>query len=85
LGTLFVNAKGHVILGKDLVQHLGVSPGGKIVVSKLPNGTLEIKDDRATGKISDVFGLLKTKGKGKPLSIDEMNSLIARGWNRNSD
>ena len=85
VATFLVNAKGGVTLRRDVLEHLGVSAGDKVVISKLPNGTIEVKAARATGRISDVFGLLKTKTKGKSLSIDEMNGVIARGWSRKSN
>ena len=78
--TLPVTAKGQVTLRKDLLEHLGVQPGEKISVEKLPNGRIEVKATRPAGKISDVFGYLKTKRKGKVLSIEEMNEIIADGW-----
>jgi hypothetical protein len=49
-------------------------------VSKLPDGRIEVRAARPTGKISDVFGSLKAKRKGKALSIEDMNEIIARGW-----
>ena len=58
MSTLTVTAKGKVTLGKDILKHLGVQPGGKITVDKLPNGRIELKAARPTGKISDVFGFL---------------------------
>jgi len=80
MGTLTVTAKGQVTLRKDLLEHLGVRPGEKVSVEKLPDGRVEVKAARPTGKISDVFGLLKTKRKGRTLSIEEMNEIIADGW-----
>lgn len=80
MSAVVVTTKGQVTLRRDLLEHLGVRPGGKVTISKLPNGTIEIKAARSTGKISDVFGFLKTKQKGKSLSINEMNDVIARGW-----
>jgi AbrB family looped-hinge helix DNA binding protein len=80
VSTLTVTAKGQVTLRKDLLEHLGVHPGEKITVDKLPDGRIEVKAARPIGDISDVFGSLKTKRKGRPLSIEEMNNLIARGW-----
>ena len=80
MSTLTVTAKGQVTLRKDLLEHLGVQPGEKISVEKLPNGRIEVKATRPAGKISDVFGYLKTKRKGKVLSIEEMNEIIADGW-----
>jgi bifunctional DNA-binding transcriptional regulator/antitoxin component of YhaV-PrlF toxin-antitoxin module len=76
---LTVTAKGQVTFRKDLLQHLGVSPGEKIVVDKLPGGRIEVKAAQSTGHIADVFGLLKRK-RARPLSIEEINAVAARGW-----
>lgn len=80
MSTLTVTTKGQVTLSQNLMRHLGVRPGEKITVEKLPGGRIELKAARPTGEISDVFGSLKTKRKGRPLSIEEMNEIIARGW-----
>ncbi len=80
MSTLTVTAKGQVTLRKDLLEHLGVHPGEQITVDKLPDGRIEVKSARPTGKISDLFGSLKAKRKGRPLSIEEMNEIIAQGW-----
>jgi AbrB family looped-hinge helix DNA binding protein len=80
MSTLTVTAKGQVTLRKDLLEHLGVQPGEKITVDKLPDGRIEVKAARPTGKISDAFGFLKSKRKGRVLSIEDMNDIVARGW-----
>jgi len=80
MSTLTVTANGQVTLRKDLLKHLGVQPGGKISVDKLPDGRIEVKAARPTGKISEMFGSLKARRKGRPLSIEDMNEVIARGW-----
>jgi bifunctional DNA-binding transcriptional regulator/antitoxin component of YhaV-PrlF toxin-antitoxin module len=79
MGTLTVTAKGQVTLRKDLLQHLGVHPGEKVSVDKLPDGRIEMKAVRPAGKISDVFNLLKRKN-GPRLSIKQINEAAARGW-----
>ena len=79
MGTLTVTAKGQVTLRKDLLEHLGVLPGEKVSVEKLPNGRIEVKAARPTGKISDAFDFLKREG-GPSLSIEAMNEIIADGW-----
>ncbi len=79
MGTLTVTAKGQVTLRKDLLEHLGVGPGDKIDVDKLPDGRIAVKAARPAGKISAVFGLLKRKGRPR-LSIEDMNRIAARGW-----
>jgi AbrB family looped-hinge helix DNA binding protein len=80
MATLTVTAKGQVTLRKDLLEHLGVHPGDKISIEKLPGGRVEVKAVRPTGKISDAFGFLKGKTSGRSLSIEEMNEIIADGW-----
>src|SRR5215469_5051592 len=70
--TLTVTAKGQVTLRKDLLKHLGVHPGEKVTVDKLPDGRIEMKALRPTGNISDVFDFLKREN-GPSLSIEEIN------------
>ena len=79
MSKLTVTAKGQVTLRKDLLEHLGVRPGEKVSVEKLPDGRIELRAARPTGKISDAFDFLKRKG-GPSLSIEEMNQIIADGW-----
>jgi bifunctional DNA-binding transcriptional regulator/antitoxin component of YhaV-PrlF toxin-antitoxin module len=78
MSTLTVNAKGQVTLCKDLLEHLGVHPGEKITVDMLPNGRIEVKAARPMGKISDAFGFLKSKRKGRVFSLEDMNDIMAR-------
>src|SRR5260370_25701314 len=79
MSTLIVTAKGQVTLRKGLLRHLGVRPGDKITVDKLPDGRIEMKAKRPTGNISDFFGFLKRKS-GPSFSIEEINAIAARGW-----
>lgn len=79
MSTLTITAKGQVTLRRDLLEHLGVHPGQKVLVEKLPNGRIEVKAVRPAGKISEAFDFLKRKD-GPSLSIDEMNEIIADGW-----
>lgn len=79
MSTLTVTAKGQVTLRKDLLKHLGVHPGEKITVHKLPDGRVEMKAVRPTGKISDVFNFLKREN-GPSLSVEEIDAIATRGW-----
>ena len=79
MSTLTITAKGQVTLRKDLLQHLGVQAGEKVAVEKLPDGRIEVKAVRPSGKISDAFNLLKREG-GPVLSIEEINQIAADGW-----
>jgi AbrB family looped-hinge helix DNA binding protein len=77
--TLTVTAKGQVTLRKDVLQHLGIQPGEKISVDKLPDGRLQVRATRQTGDIAAAFGVLKRPGQRR-LSIEEINDLSAKGW-----
>jgi AbrB family looped-hinge helix DNA binding protein len=79
MSTLTVNAKAQITLPKDLLKHLGVHPGEKVTLDKLPGGRIMVKAARPTGKRSDIFGSLKRKG-GSSLSIKEINKIASRGW-----
>lgn len=77
--TLTITSKGQVTFRKDVLEHLGVHPGEKVIVDKLPDGRIQVKAAERSGKISDLFNLLK-KESGPSLSIEEINQAIARGW-----
>jgi AbrB family looped-hinge helix DNA binding protein len=79
MSTLTVTAKGQVTFRKDVLMHLGVQPGDKINVEKLPDGRIEVKAMRRSGHISDVFGFLKREN-GPALSVEEINRIAAEGW-----
>ncbi len=51
--TLTVTTKGQVIVRRDVLAHLGIQPGDKIVVDKLPDGRIEVKTAQPAGLISD--------------------------------
>jgi AbrB family looped-hinge helix DNA binding protein len=77
--TLTVTSKGQITLRKDLLKYLGVQPGEKIDVEKLPGGRIVVKAARPNGRISDVFGCLK-RPDGPSLTIDEINQIAADSW-----
>jgi hypothetical protein len=79
MSVLTVTAEGQITLRQDLLTHIGVSPGDKIAVQKLPDGRIEMKASPPDGDISDVFDMLKSND-GPRLSIADMNSISAKGW-----
>jgi bifunctional DNA-binding transcriptional regulator/antitoxin component of YhaV-PrlF toxin-antitoxin module len=79
MSTLTVTAKRQITLRKDLLNHIGVQPGDKVAVDKLPDGRIVMRAARPTGKISDVFDLFK-RCNGPSLSLEQINKLAARGW-----
>lgn len=78
MSTLTVTAKGQVTFKKDLLEHLGVGPGQKISVEKLPDGRLNVRA-APKGEISDVFDYFENT-EDIHLTIEEMNKVIADAW-----
>lgn len=76
---LTVTAKGQVTLRKELLQHLGVSPGDKIAVDLLPDGRAEVRSAKVSGTIEDFFGCLAVPGTPR-LSIEEIGAITTAGW-----
>lgn len=77
--TLTVTSKGQVTLRRDVLQHLGVSPGEKITVDKLPDGRIQVAAAKGQRDISEIFGMLKRPGQ-PTLTIEELNEVIADSW-----
>jgi antitoxin PrlF len=77
--TLTVTARGQVTFRKDVLHHLGIQPGDKIELDKLPDGRVELKAARPTGVIDKFLGLLAGKTK-KVATLDEINDAAAAGW-----
>jgi bifunctional DNA-binding transcriptional regulator/antitoxin component of YhaV-PrlF toxin-antitoxin module len=77
--TLTVTARGQVTFRKKVMQHLGVTPGGKIELDLLPDGRGVIRAARPGGTIDGFLGLLAGKTK-RVATIEEMNEAAALGW-----
>jgi hypothetical protein len=76
---LTVTARGQVTLRRDLLRHLGVTPGEQIECDRLPGGELRVKAARPTGSIDAFLGLLSGQTQ-KVATIEEMNEAAAAGW-----
>lgn len=77
--SLTVTMKGQVTLKRELLQHLGIKPGERIALEKLPGGELRVRAQRPAGTISSFIGRHAGKMK-KPLTVDEINEIAASGW-----
>jgi bifunctional DNA-binding transcriptional regulator/antitoxin component of YhaV-PrlF toxin-antitoxin module len=79
--SLAVTTKGQVTLRRELLQHLGIKPGERVELEKLPGGELRLRAARPTGKIDKFFHVLDGKVKlKKPLTIEAMNKIASAGW-----
>ena len=77
--TLTVTARGQVTFRRDVLQHLGILPGEKIELDKLPDGRVALKAARPAGSIDGFLGLLAGRTK-KVATLDEINEAAAAGW-----
>jgi len=75
--TLTVTTRGQVTFRKEVLKHLGISPGGKIRLNLLPGGKAELAADQPKGTWRELSGMLKGAGNGAQLSIEELNDAIA--------
>ena len=77
--TLTVTARGQVTLKKEVLQHLGITPGDKIELDLLPGGEGVLRAARPAQSIDAFVGLLRGRSR-KVASIKEINEAAASGW-----
>lgn len=77
--TLKVTAKGQITLRREVLEHLGVAPGERLVVDKLPGGGVALRAEGRKGALRSLFGSLKPE-PGRTLSLEEMEKIAADGW-----
>ncbi len=77
--TLTVTARGQVTFRKDVLRHLGIEPGQKIELDKLPDGRVALRAMQPAGTIDGFLGLLAGKTR-KVATLDEIKDAAATGW-----
>jgi len=77
--TLTITTRGQVTFRRDVLQHLGVRPGEKIELHKLPDGRVALQAARPSGAIDGFLGLLTHKTR-KVGTIEEISDAAAAGW-----
>ena len=77
--TLTVTTKGQVTLKKDVLKHLGIKPGDKVVLDLLPDGKATMTPERKRHTVEDLFGMLYDPN-GPKLSIEEIKEATEDAW-----
>lgn len=77
MATLTVTTRGQVTFRKDVLEHLGIEPGGKIRLNLLPDGKAELEADKGQGFWQELSGVLKGKTNGLQLSLGQLDNAIA--------
>ena len=76
---LTVTSRGQVTFRKDVLRHLGVQPGEKIEVDKLPDGRLTRRAARPSAGIEGFVGKLAGK-TSKVVSLEDIENAASAGW-----
>ena len=71
-----VTSRGQITIPAEVRKSLGLKPGDRVRFLEGEQGECILK--RATGSIMDLKGCVRWTGK--PVSIEEMNETIAKGW-----
>lgn len=76
MATAAVTSKGQITIPIEVRKKLGLKPGDRVLFEESESGEIVLKPK--TGSIMDLRGVFKWRGR--PVSIEEMNETIARGW-----
>ena len=79
MNALTITSRGQITFRRELLQHLGLRPGEKVEVEKMPDGRVALRAARPAGTIGTFIGVLKGKTK-KRATIEEINEAAAAGW-----
>lgn len=78
---LKVTAKGQVTLRREVLEHLGVSPGQSVEVMLRPGGRVELVRVGQRHDVSQARACLRRPGQ-RPVSLEEMQAAIEAGGDR---
>jgi len=67
--TLTITGKGQVTLKHDLLRHLGVGPGEKVEIDKLPDGQIVVRAATQNGPITNFIGCLSRAGSNQHIGV----------------
>ena len=74
-----MSRKGQVTLRKELLAHLGIQPGQRMMGRTSGGGRLELHAEHTTGTIGSFIGLLADRSSHRA-SLDELNEAAVAGW-----
>jgi len=76
VGTAALWSKGRITIPVEVRRKVGLKPGDRVFFIEGDNGEFILR--RKTGSIMDLYRILKWTGE--PVTIEEMNETIAKGW-----
>jgi AbrB family looped-hinge helix DNA binding protein len=76
MATAAITSKGQITIPVEVRRKLGLKAGDRVGFIENENGEYVLKPK--TGSIMNLKGIVKWTGK--PVTIEEMNETIAKGW-----
>jgi AbrB family looped-hinge helix DNA binding protein len=76
MASAAVTSKGQITIPAEVREDLGLKVGDRVSFIKGENGEYIMK--AKTGSLMDLKGFIHWSGK--PVTIEEMNKTIAKGW-----
>jgi len=76
VATAAVTSKGQITIPAEVREDLGLKTGDRVSFLKSENGEYILKAKK--GSLMDLKGCVKWTGK--PVTIEEMNETIRKGW-----
>lgn len=75
--AMTLTAKGQFTLNKPLLEHLGIKAGEKVIIKKLPNGSVNLEAEKNQIDILSLAGIAKTDIR---LTDDELDESIRQSY-----
>jgi len=75
--AMTLSSKGQFTFNKQLMEHLNVKAGEKILIKKMPDGSLRIEAEKSQIDIMSLAGSLKTTVR---LTDEELQTAIANSY-----
>jgi len=76
MASAAITSKGQITIPIEIRKKLGLKPGDRVRFVEGENGEFILKPK--TGSLMDLKGMFKWSGK--PVTIEEMNETIGKGW-----
>jgi AbrB family looped-hinge helix DNA binding protein len=76
MSSAAVTSKGQITIPLEVRKKMGIKPGDRVRFIEGEKGEYVLKSK--TGSIKDLEGCVRWTGK--PVTIEEMNETIAKGW-----
>lgn len=78
--TVVVDANGEATLRKSVLERAGARVGDTLEIDVRVVDSRKLKKDHKSVDWDQLAGILKIPPGTPPLSIEEMNEIIAKGW-----